>query len=123
MAGLIPHYAKNVTAKYSSTDKQFTVTANALLPVPFTSAEFKSVDNANKLGGRKFRLEGIRGGGAGVPKQTMMQKAYIEKDVSAPPRFPAIDVILLNPVRKIEVTVNINVTRDAPAPVVVTVPL
>jgi hypothetical protein len=68
MAGLVPYDAKNITANYSSTAKQFSVTATALLPVPFTSAEFKRVDDTNNLGGRKFRLEGLRGGGAGVPK-------------------------------------------------------
>ncbi|KAM0706023.1 hypothetical protein Q7P35_007383 [Cladosporium inversicolor] len=123
MAGLVPYDAKNITANYSSTDKQFTVIATALLPVLFTSAEFKRVDNANKLGGRTFRLEGVRGGGAGVPKQTMMQKAYTEKYMSAKPRFQPIDVVLLDPVEKTETTVSVDLTRDAPAPVVVPVPL
>lgn len=59
MAGLVPYDAKNITANYSFADEQFTVAANALLPVPFTSAEFKRVDNANNLGGRKLRLEGV----------------------------------------------------------------
>lgn len=117
MAGLVPYDAKNITANWSSSTKQFSVTATALLPVPFTFAEFKRVDISNNLGGgRKFRLEGVRGGGAGAPKQTMMQKPYIENDFSAPPRFPAISVTLLDPVKKTEATVSINVTVDAPGP-------
>jgi hypothetical protein len=116
MAGLVPYDAENITANWSSSAKQFSVTATALLPVPFTFAEFKRVDNVNNLGGRKFRLEGARGGGAGVPKQTMMQKPYIENDFTAPPRFPAISVTLIDPVKKIEATVSINVTVDAPGP-------
>jgi hypothetical protein len=116
MAGLVPYDAKNITANYSSAAKQFSVTATALLPVPFTSAEFKRVDLVNNLGGRKFRLEGLRNGGAGVPKQTMMQKPYIENDFGAPPRFQAISVTLIDPIKKTETTVSINVTIDAPAP-------
>jgi len=116
MAGLVPYDAKNITANYSSTAKQFSVTATALLPVPFVSAEFKRVDIVNNLGGRKFRLEGFRGGGAGVPKQTMMQKPYTENDFGAPPRFQAVSVTLIDPAKKTETTVSVNVTIDAPAP-------
>lgn len=116
MAGLVPYDAKDISANYSSTAKQFTVTASALLPVPFTSAEFKRVEATTTQGGRKFRLEGVRGGGAGVPKQTMMQKAYTENDMSAPPRFQAVSVVLLDPIKKTETTVSVNVTLDAPAP-------
>ena len=116
MAGLVPYDAKNITANYSSSAKQFSVTATALLPVPFIGAEFKRVDNSNNLGGRKFRLEGLRGGGAGVPKQTMMQKPYIENDLGPPLRFQAISVVLLDPTKKTETTVSVNVTIDAPAP-------
>lgn len=116
MAGLVPYDAKDISANYSSTAKQFTVTASALLPVPFTSAEFKRVEATTIQGGRKFRLEGVRGGGAGVPKQTMMQKAYTENDMSAPPRFQAVSVVLLDPIKKTETTVSVNVTLDAPAP-------
>jgi hypothetical protein len=116
MAGLVPYDAKDIVANYSSSAKQFTVTATALLPVPFTTAEFRRVDATTLLGGRKFRLEGVRNGGAGVPKQTMMQKAYVENDMSAPPRFQAVSVVLLDPIKKTETTVSVNVTLDAPAP-------
>jgi hypothetical protein len=43
----------------------------------------------------------------------MMQKPYIENDFTAPPRFPAVSVTLLDPIKK---TVSVNVTIDAPAP-------
>lgn len=92
------------------------MTATALLPVPFTSAEDKCVYIVNNLGGRKFRLEGVRGGGAGVPKQIMMQKPYMENDFSAPPRFAATSITLIDPTKKTETTISVNVTIDAPAP-------
>lgn len=116
MAGLVPYDAKNITANYSSRAKQFSVTATTLLPVLFTGAESKRVDIVNKLDGRKFRLEGVRGGGAGILKQIMMQKPYIENDFSAPPCFRAISVTPIDPIKKTETTVSISVTVDAPAP-------
>lgn len=120
MGTLVPYDVKNITANYSSTAKQLSVTANALLPVPFLGAEFKKVVDGS-TGGRKLRLEGVTGG-LGPPKQVMMLKPYTE-DSSTPPRFSAVFIILLDPVKKIETIVSVNVTIDAPVPTIVPVPL
>lgn len=122
MAVLVPYDAKNIVASYSSAAKQFSVTATALLPQPFISAEFKRVDAAETLGGRRFRLEGARGGGAGIPKQVMMLKPYVEDNMILPPRFKTVSVILTDPVKKVDTTVSIDVVVDASVPAVVPVP-
>jgi hypothetical protein len=113
MANLVPYDAKNIVAKYSSATKQFSVAATALLPITFLGAEFKRQDEF--LGGREFRLEGFTGG-LSPPKQVMMQKPYIENDMTVPPKFSAIFVVLLDPVKKTETTVSVNLTLDAPVP-------
>lgn len=112
MAQLVPYDAKNITANYSSTAKTFSVTANALLPLPFVGAEFKKQDGL--LGGRKFRLEGFTSGVTGQ-QPVMMLKPYVETNMLDPPRFSLVSVVLKDPATKTETTVNIPVTVDASA--------
>lgn len=114
MANAIPYDVKDITANYSSTAKQFSVTANALLPIPFITAEFRRIDKGS--GTRKFRLEGFAGGGAGKMTRVMMDKPYVENGMTSPPPFQSISVVLANPSTEAETTVTVSVTRDAPAP-------
>lgn len=119
MAQLVPYDAKNITANYSSTAKTFSVTAHALLPLPFVGAEFKKQDGL--LGGRKFRLEGFSSGLTGQ-QPVMMLKPYVETNMLDPPRFSLVSVVLKDPATKTEATVNIPVTVDASAPSAATTP-
>lgn len=113
MAQLVPYDAKNITANYSSAAKTFSVTANALLPLPFVSAEFKR--QTGLQGGRQFRLEGVPSG-LGGQQQVMMLKPYIETNMVDPPRLSSVSVALKDPVTKTETTVSIPATIDAPTP-------
>lgn len=111
MASLVTYDAKNITANYSSTGKQFTVTATALLPLPIVAAEFKRQEGL--MGGRKFRLEGFASG-LGGQQPVMMSKPWVEANMVEPPRFSAVFVVLKDPATKTEMTVSIPVTIDAP---------
>lgn len=111
MAVLVPYDVKDITANWSSSAKQFSVTANAPLPLPFVGAEFKRIDKTKD--GRKLRLEGFTTG-LGGQKAAMMDKAYVENDMAAPPSFQTVSIVLKDPGTKTETTVTVNVTRDAP---------
>lgn len=109
MAFLITYDPKNITAVYSPTAKQFSVTATVPLPLPVVTAEFKRQEGFT--GGRKFRLEGFAGGLAG--QQPLVMKPYVETNMAEPPRFSAVFVTLKDPATKTEITASIPITIDA----------
>lgn len=111
MANPVPFDPKNITANYSSSLKQLTVTANGPLPGNIASAELKRLE---LMGGRKFRLEGFSTG-FGSNQPSILSKTYTENDLPGPLKFSKVFVVLLDPTSKKEMTAEIPIAVDAPA--------
>jgi hypothetical protein len=125
MAVIVPYDVKNITANWSSSAKQFSVTANALLAVPFSTTEFKRLKRRHAIGRSQVPSRRLHSHRRRTCETRHDEQITRRERLSVSPSFEGISVVLKDPIKKAETTVKVDVTRDAfaPTPVPVAAPV